>query len=185
VEWDQLNQGYLQVYIAAGALVAVVFFSWLFRRTLRPESTEDPRNHLIRELEADLRLAQRRVEELTEQLDTKTQDFDQSIETVCDLSELLKSRDGQIDSLRVDVKGAVAKTRDLRHELTERATETIREHVRAEAAQTELAVARAGSEAMASEFNRVMECAGRDDECEDDEAEMISSGAIHSTDKDA
>ena len=49
------------------------------------------------------------------------------------------------------------RTRELRQELQDRASETIRESVRAREAETELEVARAGSEAVLSEINRLQE----------------------------
>jgi len=146
------------ILIAASAgsfFVGVVFSRIVFGTRKSKIASEDPRNHRIRQLEVDLRLAERRLEEYDEQLATKTYEVDQSMATVHDLNAVLSQRESEVEVLRSEVKGAVKKTRELRQELTDRAAETIREHVRAEEAQTELEVVRAGSDALISEFNLV------------------------------
>lgn len=118
---------------------------------------EDPRNHRIRELEADLRTMGRRCEEAEQALDAKTEEFETAVQTLQDTKGQLIECQGELDSLREELKGSVGKTRELRQELQDRATETIRESVRAEEAETELEVARAGSEAVLGEISRLQE----------------------------
>jgi len=156
MDLTDFNQDYLLAAVAAVSFVVGTLFARLvFGSGKSAAAGEDPRNRRIRQLEADLKVAQRRLEEYTRQLDTKTAEFDQTMATVHDLNALLEERDGEVAGLRGEVKSAVAKTRELRRELTDRAAETIREHVRAEEAHTELAVAQAGSDAIISEFSRL------------------------------
>lgn len=142
---------------AASFVLGVVFSGLTFRSRRAAVTRQDPRDHHIRQLEADLRLTRRKLEESTLQLETRSEEFDQSMATVHDLNSLLEQRNHQVEDLRKEVKGAVRKTRELRRELTERAEETLREHVRAKEAETELDVVRAGSDALISEFTRSQE----------------------------
>ena len=158
-------------WMLIGAVAGAFVLGFVFARLLSGKGrskvvAEDRRDHRIRELEADLRLANRKLEESAVQLETTTQEFDQSMATVHDLSALLAERDEEVQGLRTEVKGAVQKTRELRRELTDRAEETMREHVRAKEAQDELDIVRAGSDALVSEFERVQQEA---DDSKDDQ----------------
>ncbi len=157
MEWLNLNPDLLLAVVAAAAFVAGVVFARFVLRSAnkRVQTGVDRRDHQIRQLEADLRVAERRLEEYTAQLETKSEEFDQSMATVCDLNALLDTRNSEVEQLRKEVKGAVKKTRELRRELTDRAEETLREHVRAKEVQDELDVVRAGSDAIISEFSRL------------------------------
>ena len=151
---DHLLIAAVSASFVVGALFARVVFG---SRKSAATAGEDPRNKRIRQLEADLKVAERKLDEYSSQLETKAEEFDQSMATVHDLNSLLEERNGEVEGLRQEIKSEVAKTRELRRELSDRAAETIREHVRAEEAQTELAVARAGSDAIISEFSRLQE----------------------------
>jgi len=158
VDFTELNQNQLLGAAAAAGFFAGCLIVLLFSGSSRKSSRqEDPRNHRIRELEADLRSVTRQLEDAEAALAEKTSEFNMSVETLQDLRVTLTEREARIDVLEVDLKGSVSKTRQLRQELQDRATETVREHVRAEEAETELEVARAGSEAVLSEITRLQE----------------------------
>ena len=70
-------------------------------------------------------------------------------------SEALAERDQKIERLRESLHDECAKTQGLRHELTNRAEETIRASVRVKDAETELSVARAGSDAVLEQIQRL------------------------------
>lgn len=142
---------------AGSFVLGVLFARLIFRSGKVTDKRQDPRDHHIRQLEADLRLVRRKLEESTLQLETRSEEFDQSMATVHDLNSLLEQRNHEVEDLRKEVKGAVKKTRELRRELTDRAEETLREHVRAKEAETELDVVRAGSDALISEFTRAQQ----------------------------
>jgi hypothetical protein len=145
---DQLIMAAAALAFVLGVLVACVVFSSRVR-----EAAEDPRNHLIRQLEADLRLVERQREEALAALDNRDSDYETSMATIHDLNGVLADREEQVGTLTTDVQSAVKKTRELRQALAERAAETIHEHRRAEEAETELEVVKAGSEVMAFEYN--------------------------------
>ena len=119
--------------------------------------SEDPRNHRIREMEAGLRTAQRQFADIGQALEEKTAELNTAVETLQGLRATITEREEELAKLTGDLKGSVTKTRELRIELQDRATETIREQVRAVEAETELDIARAGSEAVLSEISRLQE----------------------------
>jgi chromosome segregation ATPase len=155
---EQLNHN--QMLMAVGALGLVV--GALIMRTFtksagKMQVSEDPRNHRIREIEAELRTTRRQFVDCEQALEEKTEEFNTSVETLQELRATLVEREEDLSRLKGDLEGSVTKTRELRTELQDRATETIREQVRAEEAETELDVARAGSEAVLSEIGRLQQ----------------------------
>lgn len=153
-----LDNTQIMMVLSAVSFVVGVLLMYVFSRPKKTKSvSEDPRNHQIREMEADLRTVRRQYADCGQALDTKTEEFDTVVATMQELRATLVKREEELEEAKSSLKGSVAKTRELRTELQDRATETIREHVRAEEAETELEVARAGSEAVISEISRLQE----------------------------
>ena len=142
---------------AAGFIAGCVLMRMFHKPGKNSLKQEDPRNHQIRELEADMLAVKRQLDGCEEELAATNEEFKTSVATLQHLRTNLAERDAKIDQLEKDLKGSVAKTRQLRTELQDRATEGLREHVRAKQAETELEVTRAGSEAVMSEINRLQE----------------------------
>jgi chromosome segregation ATPase len=158
VELTQLSNDQLMMAVGAAGLIAGILLTRILSNTDRKNATrEDPRNHRIRELEADLRSVKRQLEESDEELNATNEEFKTSVATLQHLRSSMADRDAKIEELEKDVKGSVAKTRELRTELQDRAAERLHEQVRATQAETELEVTRAGSEAVMSEINRLQE----------------------------
>ena len=108
--------------------------------------SEDPRNHRIRALEADLRLAERQLQDQTGEINTQQGDLENLVRKSTELEQQLVKRDEEIDKLEEDVKISCAKTIELRHELTDRAEQTIRGAAALDDLETELHVAKAAAE---------------------------------------
>ena len=142
---------------AAGFFVGCLFTFILHKAGQKSSRQEDPRNHRIRELEADARSVKRQLDGCEEELAATNEEFKTSVATLQHLRAKLVERDAKIEELEHELKGSVAKTRELRTELQDRATERLREQVRASQAETELEVSRAGSEAVMSEITRLQE----------------------------
>jgi chromosome segregation ATPase len=158
VDFSELTSN--QLLIAASAISFVVgsmLMYMLFRPGGNAAVSEDPRNHRIRELEADLRSSQRECTETQEVLEEKTAEFNTAVETLRDVRSTLADNEAELENLKDDLKGAVLKTRELRQVLQDRATETVREQARAADAETELEVAKAGSDAVMGEITRLQE----------------------------
>ena len=140
--------------LLAGYLLAKL--AGLFSNRLMTDR-EDPRNHRIRALEADLRLAERQAQDQgTETSDTQAQ-LEDAMAEGGELRAALQEANAEIRKLKEDLKISCAKTIELRHELTDRAEQTIRGQVQLEDLKTELQVAKAGSDAVLDEINRLNE----------------------------
>ncbi len=106
----------------------------------------DPRDDRIRSMQAELRIAQGEVEKLKEALEEQEKEVAKAQAIIEDKDEDALKKTGVIDTLNKDLKESVKKTRELRHELTERATENVKSEVKLREVETELEVAQASSE---------------------------------------
>lgn len=147
-----------------GTLVATcigVLLGWAVARIAtrfqgRPTKTRDQElNYRVRSLEADLRLAQRKAEELTTKLETERTEIATRRRELEAGESSLRERDQEIGHLKKTLADECNKTNSLRLELTERVTETIRAQVRLRDIETELSVTQAGSTAVADEIQRL------------------------------
>ena len=155
---EQLNHNQMLMAVGALGLVVGALIMCTFTNLAgKMRVSEDPRNHRIREVEAELRTARRQFADREQALEEKTDEFNTSVGTLQKLRATLAEREEDLSRLKDELKGSVSKTRELRTELQDRATETIREQIRAEEAETELDVARAGSEAVLSEIGRLQQ----------------------------
>ncbi len=152
MDWRTLNHDYLMAAVAGGGFLLGMLLTVLSRSRKSEPLSEDPRNAQIRQLEADLRITETRLQKTVEKLDNRNGEYDDTVSTIYDLEGVLVKREQETEKLRQEVKAAVKKTKDLRLELTDRATETIREKAKVKEYETELEVARAGTAVMADEF---------------------------------
>lgn len=110
----------------------------------------DPRDDRIRSLSADVRVAQSTVEKTKAQLDEATKELTETQKLLAVRDDLVAGQDGKISRLKADLKESVLKTRELRAELTDRAAESTKSAVRLREMETELSVARASTDLLAS-----------------------------------
>ena len=110
----------------------------------------DPRDDRIRELEASLRIAkgdsektQMSVEQLEEQLKETTVGLERRDFVISD-------QQAKIEKIQSDLKESVIKTRELRAELAERATENVHAEAKIREVETELSVAQASTDMIAT-----------------------------------
>lgn len=129
--------------------------SWLGNRKAGDAAGGDKAQHRIRALEADMRVAQRKAEEAELALERQREEMDGLRRDLQARSDELAARDGEVQQLRRNLTDECAKTASLRQELTNRAEETIRASVRVKDAETELSVARAGSDAVLDQIRRL------------------------------
>lgn len=140
------------ILLAAGAFV----LGWLLSRVFssfgsRQQANErDPRDIHIRELEAELRISksnsnksQTDVEKLEEELKETTVGLEHR-------DHVIAEQQTKIEVIGADLKGSVMKTRELRAELTERATENIHAEAKIRQVETELSVAQASTDMIAT-----------------------------------
>jgi len=110
----------------------------------------DPRDDRIRSMDAELRIAQGEVKKLKTALEEQEKEVAKIQIFVEDRDEEALKRTRVIEKLSLDLKESVKKTRELRLELTDRATENVRSEVKLREVETELSVAQASSDLIAT-----------------------------------
>ena len=121
---------------------------WLKAR--RKARHHDPKDTRIRTLEAELRIAQRDKDVAVAKLETVENELRESSAGNAKRDSVILHQQSQIDKLNADLKESVRKTRELRNELSEKATENIRSEVKLREAKTELEIAQASSDLYAT-----------------------------------
>ena len=142
----------------------------------------DPRDDRIRGLEAELRIAQ------SESSDSRTQAEkleDELKETTIGLERrdnVISQQQSKLDRASSDLKGSVLKTRELRAELTERATASVHAEAKIREVETELSVAQASTDMIATgvlDYSFIPDKQDADAEVkeEDDTSEEVSKAS--------
>lgn len=137
--------------------VGAFLLGWLLsaigaRMGKRPKSDgkRDPRDDRIRSLEAELRVAQNDAQKSREQLETLESGLKEAREGNEKRDNVITHQQTKIEKLTADLKDSVRKTRELRSELTERATENVRSEAKLREVETELSVAQASTDLIAT-----------------------------------
>jgi chromosome segregation ATPase len=145
---------------------AVFVLGWLLSsingwlRARRKSRRQDPKDSRIRALEAELRIAQRGKDTALAELEESKKALEESSEGNSKRDAVITHQQSQIDKLNADLKESVLKTRQLRNELSEKATESIRSEARLREVKTELEIAQASSDLYATgvlDYNSAVE----------------------------
>lgn len=140
------------IYVAGGAFL----LGWLVGKigayfgTKFKARDRDPRDGRIRSLEADHRVAQTDVEKTKADFEVQSKALQEEKELVEARDKVINEQLGVIAQLRSDLKDSVLKTRELRAELSDRATESVKSEVRLRDVETELSVAQASTDLIAT-----------------------------------
>jgi chromosome segregation ATPase len=110
----------------------------------------DPRDDRIRSLEAEARIAQSEAAKLAERNATQEKSLVDATTGIEKRDNVISHQQGRIDALTVDLKASVKKTRELRAELSDRATENMRSELKIREVETELEVAQASTDMLAT-----------------------------------
>ncbi len=110
----------------------------------------DPRDDRIRSLEAELRIAQTDTDSLKETSILLKKDIEEAQEGIEKRDNVISHQQEQMENMSGDLKDSVLKTRELRGELSERATENIKSEVKLREVETELEVAQASTDMIAT-----------------------------------
>jgi len=110
----------------------------------------DPRDDRIRNLEAELRIAQTDAERAKESIAGLQLEIAENKEKLQKQDLVIGALQEKIVHLRTDLKDSVKKTRELRYELSERAEESVRSEVKLREVETELSVAQASTDLIAT-----------------------------------
>ena len=110
----------------------------------------DPRDDRIRNLEAELRIAHTEAESSTEKVAEIEKELEEANEGNEKRDNVISHQQSRIDELSRDLKESVLKTRELRNELSDRATENLKSEVKLREVETELEVAQASTDLIAT-----------------------------------
>lgn len=110
----------------------------------------DARDDRIRSLGAEVRVAQTDAEKAKDDLEEREKELAEQKATVEKRDAKIKEQAQTVARLRADLKDSVKKTRELRAELSDRATENVRSEVMLREVQTELSVAHASTDMIAT-----------------------------------
>ena len=110
----------------------------------------DPRDDRIRSLEAEHRIAKTDADTLKETVIGLEKQLEEVSDGIEKRDNVITHQQGRIDKLNSDLRDSVMKTRELRSELSDRATENLRSEVKLREVETELEVAQASTDMIAT-----------------------------------
>lgn len=110
----------------------------------------DPKDDRIRSLEAELRVSQTDAGKAAEKIEALEKELQAAQEGNEKRDNVISHQQEKIDKLTRDLKDSVLKTRELRNELSDRATENLKSEVKLREVETELEVAQASTDLIAT-----------------------------------
>ncbi|MGB5331893.1 MAG: hypothetical protein WBM80_08275 [Woeseiaceae bacterium] len=110
----------------------------------------DPRDDRIRSMEADMRVAKTDAEKTRSNLEKLEEELKEATAGIERRDNVITEQQTKIDRVSRDLKESVMKTRELRAELTERATENVHAEAKIREVETELSVAQASQDMLAT-----------------------------------
>lgn len=140
------------ILMTAGAFL----LGWLLSRVFSKSGSKkgnlerDPRDFRIHELEAKLRISEGNSEKSITDVGKLEEELKETTVGLERRDNVITEQQSKIETISKDLKGSVLKTRELRSELTERATEGIHAEAKLRQAETELSVAQASTDMIAT-----------------------------------
>jgi len=131
----------------------------------------DPRDDRIRSLEAELRVSNGDLEESRKKAEKLAKKLEDSAEGVEKRDNVITHQQLKLDATTKDLKDSVLKTRELRAELSDRATENVKSEVKLREVETELSVAQASTDLIATGVLDYSLTPDGEDESENDDGE--------------
>jgi uncharacterized protein (DUF3084 family) len=167
----------LILFSAAAFLLGWILSSIVSRLGARHRATKrDPRDDRIRSLEAELRIAQGNATTANGKVEKLTLELEEAQESIERRDNVITEQQKKAEKLSNDLKESVLKTRELRAELADRATENVHAEAKIREVETELSVAQASTDLIATGILDY----SLDSENEDDEDEAGRGGAVNS-----
>jgi chromosome segregation ATPase len=130
-----------------GWILASISARMVARHSARKRDVRDDR---IRSLEAEQRVAQTTALDLRNKIDAGASDLQSAKDEIARRDGVIEHLEGQIQKLTADLRDSVRKTRELREELRDRATENMRSEVKQRELETELSIAQASTDLIAT-----------------------------------
>jgi len=140
----------------------------------------DPRDDRIRSLEAEHRIAQTNADSLKETVVGLEKLIEEATDDIVKRDNVISHQQEKVERMSSDLKESVLKTRQLRSDLSERATESIKSEVKLREVETELEVAQASTDMIATgvlDYSLAPEVEESDDDDVDllDESDMTKA----------
>jgi chromosome segregation ATPase len=110
----------------------------------------DPRDDRIRSLDAELRIAQNELGQLKESVEQLEQELETANTEIEKRDKVISHQQRRVEELKKDLRDSVMKTRELRAELSTRAEESVRSEAKLREVETELSVAQASTDMIAT-----------------------------------
>ena len=110
----------------------------------------DPRDDKIRSISADLRVAQTDADKTKTKLEAEGKALKEEQQQLTVREQTIENLTDTVVKLKSDLKESVMKTNELREELSDRATENIKSEVKLRDVETELSIARASTDLIAT-----------------------------------
>jgi len=110
----------------------------------------DPRDDRIRSLEAELRIALGELGQVKESITQLENELEGASTDIEKRDKVISHQQRRVEELKKDLRDSVIKTRELRAELSERAEESVRSEVKLREVETELSVAQASTDMIAT-----------------------------------
>lgn len=141
----------LVLYTAAAFLIGWVLSAIHSRMSANSRASKrDARDDRIRSLEAEARIARSQVQSLSEKDEAQQKELKETYEGIEKRDNVIAHQQKRVEELTADLKASVMKTRELRAELSERATENLRSEIKIREVETELEVAQASTDMIAT-----------------------------------
>lgn len=110
----------------------------------------DPRDDRIRELEAELRIARGNSEKSQDDIGRLEEALKETTIGLERRDSVITDQQARIERIKSDLKESVLKTRELRAELADRATQNVQAEAKIREVETELSVVQASSDLIAT-----------------------------------
>ncbi|MGB5336106.1 MAG: hypothetical protein WBN07_10845 [Woeseiaceae bacterium] len=137
--------------IAAAFVLGLLIASMVASLTSgRRAKRRDPRDDRIRSLEAELRIAQSAAAKAQDELDSLGEELKETTVGLERRDNVISDQQAKIEKISRDLKESVIKTRELRSELAERATENVHAEAKIREVETELSVVQASQDLIAT-----------------------------------
>lgn len=136
-----------------GAFMLGWLLSWVggaVGRRFKRSTQRDPRDDRIRSLEAELRVAQSASAKKADELSQMEERLKETTVGIERRDNVITEQQEKIERVAKDLKDSVIKTRELRAELAERATENVHAEAKIREVETELSVAQASQDLLAT-----------------------------------
>ncbi|MEM8684846.1 MAG: hypothetical protein AAGA33_10330 [Pseudomonadota bacterium] len=137
----------------------------------------DARDDRIRSLEAEVRVAQTDLEKAREKQSDTEKQLDDTLDGIEKRDNVISHQQEKMDILKRDLTDSVKKTRELRAELSNRATENVKSEAKLREVETELSIAQASTDLIATGVLDYSLAPEKPEEDNDDDAGDVSKTA--------